>query len=319
MAVYTDVSPDDLTRFVARFDIGDVVTFEGIAQGTENTNYRLQTTAGLYVVTLYEKRVDPGDLPFFLGLMRHLAEAAFPCPAPIPDRQGEILHDLSGRPAAVVAFAPGDWPREITAAHCRKVGTTLARLHQAAADYSVTRRNDQGLSAWRSAFPGLAAKADELRPGLSDWIAEELGALEAHWPNNLPSGLIHGDLFPDNVFFQDGDVSGVIDFYFACADTLSFDLAICLNAWCFEDGGLDRDRAHALSAGYQSIRRLDPAEQSALPLLARGAAMRFLMTRLHDWFYTPENTLARRKDPLELVPVIEFHRAVSDSTAYGVG
>lgn len=319
MAVYTDVSPNDLSHFIAGFDIGDVVALDGIAQGVENSNFRLQTTTGLYVLTLYEKRVDPGDLPFFLNLMHHLAGSKFPCPAPVANRDGEILHKLSGRPAAVVAFAPGDWPRRITPDHCRKVGVVLAKLHQTAAGFPVTRQNDQGLRAWRTAFTDLAPMADQLRPGLSNWIDAELATLEADWPRDLPTGIIHADLFPDNVFFEKGEVSGVIDFYFACTDALSFDLAICLNAWCFEDGELDRDCAHALTAGYQSVRQLEPAERQALSLLARGAAMRFLITRLHDWFHTPSDALAQRKDPLDFVPVIECHRAVSDSTAYGVG
>ena len=318
MAVYTDVSADDLNRFVAGFDIGEVVLLEGIAHGTENSNFRLLTTTGPFVLTLYEKRVDPADLPFFLGLMRHLSEAGFPCPAPIPDRDGEFLHRLSDRPAAVVAFASGDWPREITAAHCREVGAVLAKLHVAAAGFPMTRVNDQALSAWRSLFANAAALADELRPGFADWISAEIAALEDGWPAGLPTGIIHADLFPDNAFFADGAISGVIDFYFACNDALAFDIAICLNAWCFDNGTLCPDRAEALTGGYETVRPLEPAEKTALPVLARGAAMRFLTTRLYDWFHSPEDVLAQRKDPLELVPLIDCHRAVSDSTAYGV-
>lgn len=318
MAVYTDVSADDLNRFVAGFDIGEVVLLEGIAHGTENSNFRLLTTTGPFVLTLYEKRVDPADLPFFLGLMRHLSEAGFPCPAPIPDRHGEFLHRLSDRPAAVVAFASGDWPREITASHCREVGAVLAKLHVAAAGFPMRRANDQALSAWRSVLANAAALADELRPGFADWISAEIAALEDGWPAGLPTGIIHADLFPDNAFFADGAISGVIDFYFACNDALAFDIAICLNAWCFDNGTLCPDRAEALTGGYETVRPLEPAEKTALPVLARGAAMRFLTTRLYDWFHSPEDVLAQRKDPLEFVPLIDCHRAVSDSTAYGV-
>lgn len=318
MAVYTEVSAEDLTAFLVGFDIGRAVSLDGIAQGIENSNFRLRTTSGLYVLTLYEKRVNPGDLPFFLGLMRHLAGSGFPCPAPVADRNGEILHELSGRPAAVVAFAPGDWPRRITPDHCRELGTTLAQLHETAAGFPLTRENDQGLPAWRQIFSALGARADELRPGFADWIQAELSALEAGWPMGLPQGIIHADLFPDNAFFEDGTVSGVIDFYFACTDAVAYDLAICLNAWCFDDGRLDATRAGALLSGYESVRPLEEAERKALPLLARGAAMRFLITRLYDWFHTPSDALARRKDPLEFVPIIACHRAVSDSTAYGL-
>ena len=318
MAVYPDVSADDLDRLVAGFDIGEVVLLEGIAHGTENSNFRLLTTTGPFVLTLYEKRVDPADLPFFLGLMRHLSEAGFPCPAPIADRDGKLLHRLSDRPAAVVAFASGDWPREITAAHCREVGAVLAKLHVAAAGFPMTRVNDQALSAWRSLFANAAALADELRPGFADWISAEIAALEDGWPAGLPTGIIHADLFPDNAFFADGAISGVIDFYFACNDALAFDIAICLNAWCFDDGTLCRDRAEALTGGYETVRPLEPAEKTALPVLARGAAMRFLTTRLYDWFHLPEDARVQRKDPLEFVPVIDCHRAILNSTAYGV-
>ncbi|MGB0631060.1 MAG: homoserine kinase [Alphaproteobacteria bacterium] len=319
MAVYTDVSADDLKRFVAGFDIGDAVSLDGIAQGIENSNFRLRTTSGLYVLTLYEKRVNPADLPFFLGLMRHLVGTGIRCPAPVADRNGELLHELSGRPAAIVRFAPGDWPRRITPAHCRAVGIILGKLHIAAAGFPMTRDNDQSLKSWRAVYSGLGSRADELRQGFADWIETELTALESGWPEGLPAGIIHGDLFPDNVFFEGDAVSGIIDFYFACNDALAFDLAICLNAWCFENGALDRQRARAMCAGYEFIRPLEPAERDAFPLLARGAAMRFLATRLHDWFHTPQHALTQRKDPLEFVPVIECHRAVSDSTAYGVG
>ena len=324
MAVYTEVAPDDLTAFLSRYDIGPAVSLEGIAQGIENSNYRLRTTAGLYVLTLYEKRVKPEDLPFFLGLMRHLSRSGFPCPAPVEDRDGEFLHELSGRPAAIVHFAPGDWPREITPGHCRKVGAGLAKLHQLAGGFRMTRKNDQSLPAWRTAIDALGKRADELRPGFGDWIGTEIAALETAWPTGLPGGVIHADLFPDNVFFEGEEISGVIDFYFACTDALSFDLAICLNAWCFDHGTMIPERAAALTSGYQSIRRLQPAERDTLPLLARGAAMRFLATRLHDWFHTPSDALTRRKNPLDFVPVIAIlnprlhHRVTTTSRHAGV-
>jgi len=319
LAVYTSVALPDLKRFVAGFDIGEVVAFEGIAQGVENSNFRLRTTDGNYVLTLYERLVNPSDLPFFLGLMQHLAGSGIPCPAPVADRNGQLLHELSGRPAAIVNFAPGDWPRDITPTHCRAVGTALGKLHVAAAGFSMTRQNDQSLPSWRAMFNDLASRADDLRPGFATWIEAELSALEAGWSADLPTGIIHGDLFPDNVFFEGGAITGVIDYYFACNDALAFDLAICLNAWCFENGTLDQQRARALCAGYEFIRPLESSEWNVFPLLARGAAMRFLVTRLHDWFHTPEDALAQRKDPIDFVPVIECHRAVSDSTAYGVG
>ena len=326
MAVYTRIEDDDLRDFVTGFDIGAVLSCVGIAQGIENSNFLLTTEAGKFILTLYEKRVRPGDLPFYLGLMGHLAGREFPCPVPVAGRDGGNLHTLSGRPAAIVTFLDGHSPREsdITAAHCRDVGTAVARLHLAAADFLPARPNDLSVAAWRPLYEPLSAKADDLRTGFGDWIGDELTFLEQNWPagrpTGLPTGIVHTDMFPDNVFFRDGALSGVIDFYFACTDMLAIDLAVCLNAWCFRDGTqFHPERSKALLDGYEAVRPLDDAECASLPVLARGMAMRFLLTRLHDWFHTPEDAVARHKDPLDLVPLIEFHRSVSDSTLYGVG
>ena len=320
MAVYTRINRQDLEDFVAKFDIGDIVSCDGIADGIENTNYLLETSTGKHVLTLFEKRVRPGDLPYFMALMSFLESQTFPCPGPVPDRNGDVLHTLSERPAALVRFVRGAWPRNVTPDHCREVGQTLARLHLSAAGFGMTRSNDLALTDWRQLVSGLGDRTNSLQTGFTTWVAEELGSLDEKWPQNLPTGIVHGDLFPDNVFFEDGRISGVIDFYFACNDVLAFDLAICLNAWCFpEPDQFDIDRGTALLSGYDTIRTLNDAEKVALPILARGAAMRFLVTRVHDWFHTPEDALGTRKDPLDMVPVIEFHRAVSDSAAYGLG
>tara|TARA_R110002126_G_scaffold21747_6_gene78243 strand:+ start:5192 stop:6091 length:900 start_codon:yes stop_codon:yes gene_type:complete len=298
-----------------------VVSCDGIAQGIENSNYLLRTDSGKFILTLYEKRVRRKDLPFYLDLMNHLAGKGFPSPTPVSDRKGATLRVLSGRPAAITTFLAGDWPREteIVPAHCREVGAATARMHLSGADYGRERTNDLSVDAWRPLFTPLTTRADGLRDGFAAWIDGELAFLERNWPTGLPTGIVHTDLFPDNVFFRNGVLSGVIDFYFACTDMLALDLAVCLNAWCFRDGArFDRKRAGALLDGYQRLRPLDAAERNTLPVLARGMAMRFLLTRLHDWFHTPEDALSRRKDPLDLVPLIEFHRSVSDSTPYGV-
>lgn len=322
MAVYTRIEDTELAAFVAGFDIGAVVSCDGIAQGIENSNFLLKTASGKFILTLYEKRVRTDDLPFYLDLMIHLAGRGFPCPVPVADRRGAVLHTLAGRPAAIVAFVEGASPRDadISPAHCRDVGAAAARLHLAGADFPPRRFNDLSVSAWRPLYAPLAARADGLRTGFAAWIEDELRFLERHWPSGLPTGIVHADMFPDNVFFHGGSLSGVIDFYFACTDMLAVDLAVCLNAWCFRDGTtFDPDRSTALFDGYRAIRALNAAERDALPVLARGMALRFLLTRLHDWFHTPEDALATRKDPLALIPVVEFHRSVSDSTAYGVG
>ena len=318
MAVYTNVSQNDLRRFLSDFDIGDAISLHGITEGIENTNFRLRTTSGLYILTLYEKRVNPSDLPFFMTLMDHLAKSGFPCPGPVAALNGEFLHELSGRPAAIVKFATGAWPRKITPDHCHELGSVLSRLHKTTASLKITRKNDHGISAWKSAFSHLGRYAGVLEAGLEKLIEEEIGVLEDNWPSGLPVGIIHGDLFPDNVFFKNGQISGLIDFYFASTDALALDLAICINAWCFENGCLDIMRTKALITGYQNNRQLQKLEREALPILGRGAAMRFLITRLHDWFFTPSDMLNQRKDPLDFIPIIQHYRSAFDPNAIGL-
>lgn len=321
MAVYTRMTDDELDDFVARYDIGGVESCTGIAQGIENSNYMLRTGHGNFILTLYERRVRRDDLPFYLGLMAHLAANGFPCPIPVADRDGQTLGTLAGRPAAIVSFLDGRGADcdALSPIRCGAIGAVCARLHGDADGFDLARPNDLTLADWHALFDPLANRADTLEPGFGAWIADELSFLDAHWPENLPAGIVHADLFPDNVFFKGDTLTGVIDFYFACNDFLAWDLAVCLNAWCFDaTGKFIPGNARALLTGYDTQRRLTAAERTALPVLARGAALRFLLTRLHDWFHTPEDALAHRKDPLAFIPLIEFHRSVSDSTAYGL-
>ena len=306
MAVYTEIDRAALDEFLEGFSIGGVVRSSGIDEGIENTNYLLETASGKFILTLFEARAKRRDLPYFLALMEHLAERGVPCPLPVPDRAGETLHALCGRPAAVTTFLEGAWPRNPAGRHCRAAGRALANLHLAARDFGMRRANDLSVTAWRSMFGRLADAADELKPGLSDWLSDEIGALEDEWPSGLPPGVIHGDLFPDNVFFAGDELAGLIDFYFACDDFLAYDLAICLDAWCFDRrGGFDAEAANALIDGYRVGREPEPDEFEALPVLARGAALRFLLTRLDDL----RRDGACRKDPLDFVPVVEFLRS----------
>lgn len=234
MAVYTEIDDEMLTAFLADYDIGELVSYKGIAEGVENSNFLLVTTQGPYILTLYEKRVNPADLPFFLGLMDHLAGNGLACPTPVVAQDGQSLRELCGRPAAIVTFLKGVWPRKIHAHHCAQLGTALAQMHQAGEGFTLTRRNSLSVEGWRPLFEAARARANEVAPGLADEIARELDLLESCWPNDLPSGVIHADAFPDNVFFLQDRFSGLIDFYFACNDLLAYDLAVCLNAWCFE-------------------------------------------------------------------------------------
>ena len=318
MAVYTEVGDEDLVAFVAAYDIGAVLSCKGIAEGVENSNFALTTERGAYILTLYEKRIDADDLPFFLGLIEHLAAAGVPCPRPVHGRDGGALRELAGRPAAIVTFLCGMWPRRITAEHCAEVGRAMAGLHLAGGDFKPTRGNGLGLAAWRPLLERCDPEADDLRFGLVAEMSRELNAIEAAWPSDLPGGVIHADMFPDNVFFNQGRVSGVIDFYFACNDAFAYDIAIALNAWCFAaDGGFDRDLAASFIAGYTAVRRLEAAEVAALPVLARGAAMRFLLTRLYDWSNTPADALVTRKNPIEYLDKLLFHAAAAGPADYG--
>jgi homoserine kinase type II len=319
MAVYTEVSDDELAAFVATYDLGGLLSYKGIAEGVENTNYLLHTEKGPHFLTLYEKRVVPEQLPFFLGLMEHLASAGLTCPTPVHDAQGQMLRTLAGRPAAIVTFLEGVWIRRPQPRHCAAVGKALAQLHVAGRGFGLCRRNDLGLACWRPLFGRFEARADEILPGLAAVILQELDFLEAHWPEELEQGITHADLFPDNVFFLGDNLSGLIDFYFACNDALAYDIAVTLNAWCFEsDHSFNITKGQALLKGYESVRPLAPGEREALPVLARGAALRFLLTRAYDWLHTASDALVSRKDPGEFLRRLKFHRSVRNAGEYGL-
>ncbi len=318
MAVYTDVSADDLNEFLGRYDLGKLLSYKGIAEGVENSNFLVHTSAGHFILTLYEKRVAKADLPFFLGLMEHLASRGLTCPQPVKNKQGGMLGEIAGRPAAMVTFLDGMWMRRPSAAHCAAVGEALARLHLAGADFKMRRPNALSIDSWRPLYEHAGARGDSVRPGLCNEIVKELDVLEKTWPRDLPHGVIHADLFPDNVFFLGDQLSGLIDFYFACTDTLAYDVAICLNAWCFEpDHSYNVTKGRALLKSYAKVRALSAAEHAALPVLARGAAMRFLLTRLVDWLAVPEGALVKPKDPLEYFRKLRFHQSVKSADDYG--
>jgi len=319
MAVYTDVSDDELRAFAALYEIGEVLSCKGIAEGVENSNFLVTAERGNFILTLYEKRVDPQDLPFFIALMEHLARHGVACPTPVRGRDGIALRELCGRPAALVTFLAGMWPRRILPFHCAALGRALAVLHRAGASFGMTRENDLSVAGWRHLFESCHLRAAEVQPGLAEELAAELAWLETAWPRDLPTGVIHADLFPDNVFFRDRELSGLIDFYFACTDFLAYDLAVCLNAWCFEaDGSLNVTKARLLLESYRRKRPLAAAEFAALPLLARGSALRFLLTRLFDWLNQPAGALVRPKDPLEYLRKLRFHQGVTDPRGYGL-
>jgi homoserine kinase type II len=319
MAVYTDVAADELAEFLSGYQIGELLSYKGIAEGVENSNFLLHTTTGYFFLTLYEKRVEAGDLPFFLGLMAHLAGHGITCPQPVRTRRDEVLGTLAGRPAAIIDFLEGVWPRKPNAAHCAAVGQALAKLHLAGRNFPMKRVNALSVSGWRPLFELASPRADTLQHGLQTLLGNELDHLEKSWPKHLPNGVIHADLFPDNVLFLGDRLSGLIDFYFACNDILAYDVAICMNAWCFEsDHSFNVTKARAFLNAYGRERKLSEAEQDALPLLARGAAIRFLLTRLVDFLNIPPGALVRPKDPLEYVRKLRFQQSVNSIRDYGV-
>jgi homoserine kinase type II len=319
MAVYTDVAAEDLTPFLADYDIGGLLAYKGIAEGVENSNFLIHTTRGYFILTLYERRVAASDLPFFLALMEHLASRGITCPQPVKTRAGQTLGKLAGRPAAIVTFLDGMWIRRPSAAHAASLGEALARLHLAGADFAMQRKNALSVAGWRVLCEACRERANTVQSDLRAVLAAELDRLERDWPQGLPQGVIHADLFPDNVFFLGNKLSGLIDFYFACTDTLVYDVAICLNAWCFEpDHSYNVTKGRALLASYAKTRPLSAQEWEKLPLLARGAALRFLLTRLVDWLDVPPGALVRPKDPLEYLRKLRFHQKATSARDYGI-
>lgn len=319
MAVYTHVDDEALSDFLATYDVGGLLSAKGIAEGVENTNYLVRAEKGTFILTLYEQRVAAEDLPFFLGLLDHCAGKGLAAPRPVPRRDGAFIGTLCGRPAAMVTFLDGVAVRRPHPSHCEALGRGLGALHRAALDFELRRVNALGQPAWAPLFAQSHDKADAVLPSLAAEVSAELETLAATWPTDLPAGVIHADLFPDNAFFIQGRLSGIIDFYFACNDLLAYDLAICINAWCFEeDGAFNVTKSQAMVAGYQSVRPLCRDEIDALPTLCRGAALRFLLTRLHDWLRVPPGALVTPKDPKPYFERMRFHRAIRRASEYGL-
>ena len=320
MAVYTTVSDEALAAFLSEYDLGVPRAFKGIAEGVENSNYYLETNRGRFILTLFERRADPKDLPYFINVKRHLDEKGFPCPAPVEGKDGKVLRQLEGRPAIIVTFLDGLSPNKPNAAQCRSLGAGLARMHAALSDFSEVRPNALGPASWPGLWRGRSATANELQDGLAALVDADLTAIAAAKPASLeiPRGTIHADLFPDNAFFLGDDFTGAIDFYFACTDALAYDIAICLNSWAFEGGTeYNYSKGAALISGYENVRPLETAEREALPALCRGAALRFFLTRLVDWTETPADALVRPKNPLDYAGRLAFHRKAASASDYG--
>lgn len=318
MAVYTEISDTEIVDYLKQYDIGELHSLKGIAEGVENSNYLLSTDTGMHILTLYEKRVNVEDLPFFLGLMEHLAKNGLECPQPVPLKSGEQLSTLSGRPSAIITYLDGNSVKRPTSNHCRQLGEALAQMHLAGEGFEIKRPNALTVGDWRPLYEMSGKATDTVSNGLSKLIEDELDSLEQNWPKDLQEGIIHADLFPDNVFFLKDKLSGIIDFYFACNDVLAYDISICINAWCFEaDHSFNVTKAQAMLNGYNSVRPISMQEYDALPVLCRGSALRFLLTRLYDWLNVPEGALVTPKNPAEYIAKLKFHQSVNKASEYG--
>ena len=319
MAVYTEISDDDIAALLDRYDIGQLLSLAGIAEGVENSNFLLRTDKQNYILTLYEKRTDEADLPFFMALKAHLSAAGINCPLPIRDKQGAILQHVAGRPAALFSFLDGISYHNPTAEHCHNLGQILAQMHVKTADFTAMRKNALGPDGWQPLLDAIDHDPADLPQDLRQKSHIMLQDILKRWPQDLPSGIIHADLFPNNVMFVGNDLTGVIDFYFACYDIYAYDIAICLNSWCFEkDGSFNITKSAALLAGYQEIRPLSAQEIEALPILCEGSAMRFFLTRLYDWINTADDALVKPHDPLEYWSKLRFHSKCRSAASYGL-
>lgn len=312
MAVYTEVPAEALEAFLSAYDCGELVSAKGIAEGVSNSNFLVETTSARYILTLYERRIDPADLPWFIALMEHLADAGLAVPRPIRNRAGQALSQLSGKAACLIQFLPGVSVSQPTAAQAHSAGEALARLHLGAASFRQTRANGLGRAHWQASADELGDRLDTIEPGLAALVQDRLAAIAAGWPADLPGGTIHADLFPDNVLMLGSKVTGLIDFYFACTGTLAYDLAVLHAAWAFQPDGSAPLPAHerALFKGYGSVRPLSAAERAAFPLLAQGAALRFLLTRAQDWLAPPSDALVQRKDPRPFARRLRYHAGI---------
>jgi len=320
MAIYTKLSENNLKDFFLKYNLGKLINYKGIQEGIENTNYFIQTDKGKFILTVYEKRVEEKDLPFFMGLMRNLFDANFPSPEPIINKNGNYITEISGKKAAVVSFLDGSAKKILNPNDCQKIGIQAAKLHLITKNLTGKRENKLSVNSWGKIYKKVQKDCSKIHPNLTKTIEKNLDEIENNWPKNIPSGIIHADLFPDNIFFKDNKLTGIIDFYFSCYDFYVFEIAICLNALCFEGQkenlSFNVTKAKKFIDGYSSIKKLTEEEKKSLKILCQGAAMRFLLTRVFDYLNLTEGALVKIKDPIEYLKRLEFHNSVKDYQDY---
>ncbi|MCQ2965389.1 MAG: homoserine kinase [Alphaproteobacteria bacterium] len=320
MAVYTRLKNDQLNFFIQKYNIGDVVSLTEIKGGIDNTNYFLKTTKDIFLLTIYEKRIQVDELPFFIELMEHLKKNGLNCPMPVKAKDGKALQEIfPGKWACITTFLSGQSVKNLKIEHCFELGKAMALMHRSSANFNKVRKNDLSISGWEKLIAKIGQNANRIAPRLYDELCYEFEDIKSQWPSNLPTGIIHADLFPDNVFFTENLLSGIIDFYFACSDFYAYELAICINAWCFENyiWEFNATKAAYLIAGYTKIRKLSIEEKQSLPILCRGAALRFLLTRIYDWINQDPLAFVTPKDPNEYIKKLRFHHKVKSYFEYG--
>ena len=320
MAVYTKLSDNNLKDFFLKYDLGKLLSYKGIQEGIENTNYFIETDKGKFILTLYEKRIEEKDLPFFMGLMKNLFEANFPSPEPIINKNGNYITEIAEKKAAVVSFLDGTAKKNLSPNNCREVGIQTAKLHLITKNLAGRRKNKLSINSWRKIYEKVEKDCLKIHPNLSKIITKNLDEIENDWPKNIPLGIIHADLFPDNIFFKGDKLTGIIDFYFSCYDFYAFEIAICLNALCFEGKNenlsFNVTKAKKFIDGYSSIKEITEEEKKSLKTLCQGAAMRFLLTRVFDYLNLTDGALVKIKDPIEYLKRLEFHNGVTNYQDY---
>ena len=320
MAVYTKLSDKNLNEFFLKYKLGKILSYKGIREGIENTNYFIKTDKGNFILTVYEKRVEEKDLPFFMGLMRNLFDSKFPSPEPIINKNGNYITDILGKIAAVVSFLDCSVKKNLNTENCHEIGIQTAKLHLITQKLTLKRENKLSINSWRKIYINVQKDCSKIHPNLSNIVEKNLEEIENKLQKNIPSGIIHADLFPDNLFFKNNILSGIIDFYFSCHDFYAFEIAICLNALCFEGKkenlSFNVTKAKKFIDGYSSIRKLSEIEKQSLKILCKGAAIRFLLTRVFDYLNLTEGAIVKIKDPVEYLKRLEFHDSVKDYQDY---
>ena len=312
MAVYTKIDHDKIKKILSSYDLGKLNQFKGIEEGIENTNYFLSIENKKFILTIYEKRVKSEDLPFFSDLMSSLNKFNFKCPAPILNKQNKTITDFEGKKLMIVSFLEGKAKKNLSPLNCKSIGVEVAKMHKLTGDLKLRRENDLSVKSWRSLFDSVKGKCSKIHKDLPKLIEENLKDVEKNWPKDLPRGIIHADLFHDNIFFLKDKFSGIIDFYFSCEDYFAFEIAICFNALCFdglkENLSFNVTKAKNFIDGYTSIRKLNEEEKKYIKVLSQGAALRFLLTRVFDALNTVEGAIVKIKDPIEYLKRLEFHK-----------